>query len=1248
MRLGHRDRTRAKMRYGDLIQFEPIETVVQLRDADRESEARQLVSTYVVSPEMAERLADVVIPQIQIDEPADNKGFLVVGNYGTGKSHLMSVLSAIAERADLAGSVDPRIAGPAQRIAGRFKVARSELGATTMDFRAFVCSQLEEALARWGIEYRFPARDTIPNHKRAFEDMMAAFHARYADQGLLLVVDELLDYLKSRKDQELVLDLNFLREVGEVSKDLRFRFVAGVQEAIFDSPRFHHVADSLRRVKDRFEQIRIARTDVKHVVAERLFRKTGAQQTRIREYLTPFTRLYGNMNERLDEFVRLFPVHPDFIDTFERIAVVEKREVLKTLSLAMNRIIDDEPPADSPGLVAYDSYWRTLRENPSFRAVPEIRAVIDCSQVLESRIAQAFTRPAYRPMALRIVHALSVHRLAHNDIHAPLGATPDELRDTLCLYQPDVENLGGEPADDLLSQVETVLREIHRTVNGQFISSNRDNRQHYLDLKKTEDYDAHIEKRAESLDDAQLDRYYYQALTRVLECKPRPPYVTGYRIWQHELEWRERRASRLGYLFFGAPNERSTAVPPRDFYLYFIQPYEPPRFRDEKTADEVFFRLTGRDDAFHEALKGCAAALDLASRASGHAKAVYQGKADDFLRDLTAWLQAHMTTAIEVTHQGRKKPLAGWVTGSPAGEGAQVNVRDVVNAVGAAALAARFEDEAPEYPAFPVYWTSKSRPLAAQDALRWIAGPRRTQQGSRVLDALELLDGDRLDPTRSRYAQHVVELLERKGRGQVLARGELIQAVHDVEYMAPDTYRLEPEWVVVVLASLVYSGHVVLAIPGRKFDATDVAALAAAPLADLVDLRHLERPKAWDVPALAALFELLELTPGMAQLVAQGKDEPVRELQKAVDARVNRLVTARQALGEGLHFWGRRLLDEQATDDLRGKLDAAKDFLEALQAFSSPGALKHFRHGRPQVEAQRAGLDALREVEALCALVGNFTNATSYFPAAEVALPPDHEWIERLRAVRQDLLAQVVAPAARSAAGFRQRAQRRLADLKRAYIETYLALHTRARLGVDEDRRKGRLLADGRLQQVKALATIDLLPRQQLDDFLERVTALKSCPALTEHDLDAAAECPHCAFRPSAERVEALAGSLLAGLDGELDALLSTWTGILLSNLDDPATRGKLDLLQPDQRAPVQVFMASRLLPAQPGRDFIDAVAQVLSGLSKVIVTADDLRRALFPGGSPATPRELKKRFGDYLDEQAKGLDEAKVRIVIE
>src|SRR5215475_15091793 len=89
------------MQYGDLIQFDPIETVIRLRDADERSEAHQLVATYAISDEMAERLAVVVFPQLQFEQPADNKGLLVVGNYGTGKSHLMSVLSAIAEHAEL-------------------------------------------------------------------------------------------------------------------------------------------------------------------------------------------------------------------------------------------------------------------------------------------------------------------------------------------------------------------------------------------------------------------------------------------------------------------------------------------------------------------------------------------------------------------------------------------------------------------------------------------------------------------------------------------------------------------------------------------------------------------------------------------------------------------------------------------------------------------------------------------------------------------------------------------------------------------------------------------------------------------------------------------------------------------------------------------------------------------------------------------------------------------------------------------
>ena len=45
------------MKYGDLIQFEQIESVIQLLDAGRPDEAKKLVATYVISDDMAERIA---------------------------------------------------------------------------------------------------------------------------------------------------------------------------------------------------------------------------------------------------------------------------------------------------------------------------------------------------------------------------------------------------------------------------------------------------------------------------------------------------------------------------------------------------------------------------------------------------------------------------------------------------------------------------------------------------------------------------------------------------------------------------------------------------------------------------------------------------------------------------------------------------------------------------------------------------------------------------------------------------------------------------------------------------------------------------------------------------------------------------------------------------------------------------------------------------------------------------------------
>lgn len=1242
------------MKYGDLIQFDPIESTIQLIHADQSDRAYEHVKTYVISDEMAERLASIAIPMLQFDQPTDNKGLLVVGNYGTGKSHLMSVMSSIAENKDLTDSLSNKKASKAfSRIGGRFKVIRTELGATTMPFRDFICAQLEEALSRWGIDYRFPPQDKLPNHKVAFENLMVAFHEKYPDHGLLLLVDELLDFLRSRKDQELILDLNFLREIGEVCKDLRFRFIAGVQEAIFDSPRFAFVSDSIRRVKDRFEQILIARKDVKFVVAERLLKKTVEQQVKIREYLTPFAKFYGRMNEGMDDFVRLFPVHPDYIDTFERVTAVEKREVLKTLSIAMKKMLGVDVPEDRPGIIAYDTYWTTLRENPSFRAVPEIKAVIDCSQVLESRVKQAFTRPTYKPMALQLIHALSVHRLTTGDIYAPLGATAGELRDSLCLFQPGIEDLGGDPADDLLSQVETVLREIHKTVSGQFISSTPDNRQYYLDLKKTDDFDALIEKRAETLDSSELDRYYYEALKRLMECTDQT-YVTGYKIWQHELEWLERKAARQGYLFFGAPNERSTAVPPRDFYLYFIQPFDRPHFKDEKKPDELFLRLTHMDDDFQLALKNYAAALDLMTTSSGHAKSTYEGKASNYLRDLVLWLQKNMTTSFEVTYQGRTKPLTEWAKGKSIRElsgiapNERINFRDLVNTVAGIVLGSHFQEQAPEYPFFSVLIFGTSRGQAAQNAMRAIAGQNRTKQATAVLDALELLDGDRLDPSKSRYAKHILGIAKKKGHGQVVNRSELIQEILGVEYLAPQTLRLEPEWAVVILAALVYSGELVLSIPGKKFDATGLPLLAGTGIDELVQFKHIEPPKDWNLPALKALFELLGLTPGMVQMITQGNEQPLQQLLKATTDTVERLVMTQQNLQNGLFFWGRNLMAESETQKTRATLDGTKAFLESLQAYNTPGKLKNFRYNIGDVNAQKNGLQLLKEIEHLQQLAADLGPTASYLSMAEAILPGGDGWIDKVKAAREDVIGKIEDPATRNGETFRQETMGRLGHLKKSYVQTYLRMHTRARLGVNDDKRKAQLIKDERLQVLKNLSTIELMHREQLIDYQNRLAGLQGCFALTEQELDASPVCPHCGYRPAIESTQTPASTMLDSFDNELDTLVESWTQTLLSNLADPTTKGAINLLKPDERKLVEGFVKRKALPDNLDQEFIGALGTVLSGLTKVSVTIADLRNALLSGGSPVTPAEMRKRFEEYLDKLIKGKEPGKVRIVLE
>jgi hypothetical protein len=112
--------------------------------------------------------------------------------------------------------------------------------------------------------------------------------------------------------------------------------------------------------------------------------------------------------------------------------------------------------------------------------------------------------------------------------------------------------------------------------------------------------------------------------------------------------------------------------------------------------------------------------------------------------------------------------------------------------------------------------------------------------------------------------------------------------------------------------------------------------------------------------------------------------------------------------------------------------------------------------------------------------------------------------------------------------------------------------------------------------------------------------------------------------------------------------MVASWTSTLLGNLEDPITQANMDLLKVDDREPLEAFIKSKDLPVPLDTNFVHALKEVLSGLVKVSVKAQELQKALQIESGPATPAEIKKRFNDFIDQLAKGKDQAKVRIVME
>lgn len=1223
------------MKYSELISFRPIESTIQLLETADKKVAQDMVQTYVMSDTMADNLKATVIDQLQMEEVIDNKAVMIVGNYGTGKSHLMSVIAAIATDAENTAFVQNKKFGKDMEIvAGKFEVLRLKVDGLTMPLREVILAEIEDDFANRGIDYTIPNLDNVRDNARLIKEVMQAFQSKYPDKGYLIVIDELLSYLTSRDERQIVLDLAFLQSMAEMCSKSKIRLICGVQEKVFDNPRFSFVSETLKKVGDRFTQIIITKEATAYVVSERILKKTPEQKAMIRQHLEKFSGLYAGMSSKMDDFVDLFPIHPSYIEVFNKIYLIENRHILKNISLTIKEIFNKEVPTDKPGVISFDDYWPAIKSNGLLKSDVTISRVVGASGQLEEIINRSFTKAAYKPMALQIIYALSVHRLTTNGLDVQFGLTAENLKDDLCLYLPMPE----QDADFLLGAVNATLKEIMKTVSGQFIIHNDANNQYYIDVDKVVDYDERIKQKASMMAEGELNRYFYTVVYGCLEWEARQ-YVNGFNIYQYDLNWDSHNIFREGYLFMGLPGERSTAQPERDFYIHIMPPFGDVSADTHNLDDEVYFYFRGSDE-FKEMLRMFAAANAQAEISEGKDKDAYLGKAQMLKKKLVKYLSENKNTCFNVTYKCVMHQLIEVLKGK---YNRDMTFKDTIDLAASISLDEYFGTIYPGYPVMKTKITRKNQADAVRSAFDHFAG-RKNQQSTQMLQSFGILDGDKIRPEGSKYASYYIDMIKQLQPQGVLNYSDIFEPAND-DMFVDKKFKINYLFTPIIFLSLVHAGYAVITLKdGSTLTASNLDKVPKMSVFDLYEFKYISRPAQISMAELKKLFEVLDINPTLLDN-PNDREKGVEELLKKAQEMCNNAVILERRLTDGFELWGEPLANAQQVSMMRGACTAVKnEFSNYAAKYNTPAKLNNFSLSYDEVEELGKKIALLKLIPEYTTFKTDCSDIVSYIANIEfieigASMKSD---IENGKAAFRDIRDSIMDGTLGDVAA--QKVVAKLEKIKDKYIDIYFEEHKKKRLGIDDAKRRGKIQESAALGNLRKLRGIEILSSAKLGELEQDMAGLKVCYELTPTELKTSPICPHCRYS-----LEDKAKNVMGQLDSleiRIDNMVAEWTKMLLDTISDPIVLDQKKFLKAQEAQAIDEFVASGSLPKKVDDFFVKSINALLKGFEPVVIDTDDLIKKL-EEMPPMDEASFKAKINEIVSAYTKGKDTSKLRIVV-
>lgn len=1217
------------MKYQELIHFDPIKEVVKFSRTEEAGYQRDLVKTFVFSKAYREALIPLICKNLDYARAGEKFGIQVVGNYGTGKSHLMSLVSLIAEDTSLLELVeDEQPKAELAAITGKFKVLRFELG-NTQSLWDVMTYKLESWLEENGVPFSFAGHE-----KKSFAEqlllMMANFEEKYPDKGFLVVIDEMLAYLKSRSEAtKLNEDLMVLQALGQSCDNSKFRIMFGVQELIYQSPEFQFASEMLQKVGDRFRDLLITKEDVSFVVKKRLLKKDEHQKADIRKHLQHFVHLFSDMHSRLEEYVELFPVHPAYFENFQKIRKGKsQREILKTLSANFEKIMLEAVPTDKPGLITYDDYWVDIHNSPDLMSDPDIRKVREVVEVIYDKIDAFFRGPraGKKLLARKITNACAI-KILQTELNKKNGSAAEHFINDLSYTDP----LADE-RELLLDIIDSTAQNIIRATSGQYFDKDKNNGEYHIRVEGGVNFDQKIKDYATQMSPSQRDDAFFDFLEKNLPLETNT-YRQGFKIWEHSIDWKTHKTFRDGYIFFGNPNEKSTTHPRQHFYLYFMPIFDEAKKVFNHEPDEVYFVMDELSEAFREAVTLYGAAKSLEATADSTQKQIYRQKIEELNVRARHLFDKEYIQKTQLDYRGSRTPLSAYSL-PPTGSSKEQLFSEAASQV----LEHWFDDEAPDYPKF----TALGQPLSKNNferrvkaALQKVVEPNQPNtDGEAVLSGLGLWVPGQLDFQHSIYAKSLLKQLKQKGTGKVLNRDEILECRYaPTNLWVSRDYSLEAELEFLAIAALSALGELEITFSsGRGINSTNLAELKNLSAEDYFNFSHIKPPKGLNLAALKAVFSGL----GLPDLSNNLRDEQTLvRMVTAAEKHSAEAVTLKAKIANGLKCRGIELVPEWEVQARREQFERIAAFCDKLRNYTSEAKLKNFNYSKEEVDQVFAQKHLLADTAQKIERSLKFEAHINYLAQCLQYLPSN--------SLKEEIQAAIYELGSALGGGEReiQQYEAALRNLKERYANYYLEKYTEYRISAKEEAVKQALLQSERKKIADSLQCAEFLSTARYQKWLEQLLKLKA--AAPTVNKEALLLTPYHDFNPLEYTSQPKVSVQL--LKTELGELLEQWEQTLRETLDDPAIKHNMDAIDQQEVQLLHGFKSGSLpLDEHRAQQLADILNVLHQGLEKVELSTDSLKTTF---NKPLPPDEAIEAFKTFIDQVTRGKDRDKVRIIL-